>query len=151
MYKLIVHCKNDGWWFMVFNATFNNILAISWRSFLLVGETGVSGENHRPVASHWQTLSHVKITNEIAAIILLLKQSNRKHEYTNIMYAINSECINILHKICKLMKRGVGVVFVATFNNISVKSCRSVLFVEKTEDPRRKPSTCRTSLTNHTT
>ena len=40
---------------MVFNATFNNISAISWRSVLLVEETG---ENHRPAASHWQTLSH---------------------------------------------------------------------------------------------
>jgi hypothetical protein len=29
---------------------------ISWRSILLVEETGVPGENHRPVASHWQTL-----------------------------------------------------------------------------------------------
>ena len=34
---------------MVFSATFNNISAISWRSVLLVEETGV---NHRPVASH---------------------------------------------------------------------------------------------------
>jgi hypothetical protein len=25
---------------------------------LLVEETGVSGDNHRPVANHWQTLSH---------------------------------------------------------------------------------------------
>ena len=32
---------------LVFNATFNNISAISWRSVLLSGETGVSGENHR--------------------------------------------------------------------------------------------------------
>ena len=39
----------------VFNATFNNISVISWWSVLLVEETG---ENHRPVASHWQTLSH---------------------------------------------------------------------------------------------
>jgi len=31
---------------MVFNATFNNILVISWRSVLLVEETGVPGENH---------------------------------------------------------------------------------------------------------
>ena len=31
---------------------------ISWRSVLLMGETGVPRENHRPVASHWQTLSH---------------------------------------------------------------------------------------------
>jgi hypothetical protein len=34
---------------MVSNATFNNISAISWRSFLLVKEIG---ENHRPAASH---------------------------------------------------------------------------------------------------
>jgi hypothetical protein len=31
---------------MVFNATFHNISAISWRSVLLVEETGVPGENH---------------------------------------------------------------------------------------------------------
>jgi hypothetical protein len=43
---------------MVFSATFNNISAISWRSVLLVEETGGPGENHRPIASHWQTLSH---------------------------------------------------------------------------------------------
>ena len=41
---------------MVFKATFNNISAISWRSVLLVEETEVPGENHRPVAS--ETLSH---------------------------------------------------------------------------------------------
>jgi hypothetical protein len=43
---------------MVLNATFNNISVISWRSVLLVEETGGPKENHRPVASHWQTLSH---------------------------------------------------------------------------------------------
>jgi len=37
---------------MVFNAIFNNISVISWRSVLLVDEAGVSGKNHRPVASH---------------------------------------------------------------------------------------------------
>jgi hypothetical protein len=36
---------------MVFNATFNNISVISWRSVLFVKETGVPGENHPPVAS----------------------------------------------------------------------------------------------------
>jgi hypothetical protein len=40
---------------MVFNAIFNNISVILWRSVLLVEETGVPGENHRPVASHRQT------------------------------------------------------------------------------------------------
>jgi hypothetical protein len=40
---------------MVFGATFNNISVLSWRSVLLVEQ---SGENHWPVTSHWQTLSH---------------------------------------------------------------------------------------------
>jgi hypothetical protein len=35
---------------MVFNATFNKI------SVLLVEETG---ENHRPLASHWQTIENI--------------------------------------------------------------------------------------------
>jgi len=37
---------------MVFNTTFNNISGISWWSVLLVDETGVTEENHRPAASH---------------------------------------------------------------------------------------------------
>jgi hypothetical protein len=36
---------------LVFNATFNNISTISWLSVLLVKETRVPGENHRPAAS----------------------------------------------------------------------------------------------------
>ena len=51
-------------WFMVFNATFNTISVISWWSVLLVEETVVPGENHRPVASHWQTLSHNVVSPE---------------------------------------------------------------------------------------
>jgi hypothetical protein len=48
---------------MVLNATFN---IISWQSVLLVEETGVPGENRRPVASHWQTKASMflKITKE---------------------------------------------------------------------------------------
>ena len=45
-------------WFMVFNATFNNISIISWWSVLLMEETGAPGENHRHAGSHWQTLLH---------------------------------------------------------------------------------------------
>ena len=45
---------NERWVrIMVFNATLNNISVISG-----VKETPVPGENHRPVASHWQTSSH---------------------------------------------------------------------------------------------
>ena len=41
--------------FTLFNANCNNISVISWRSVLLVGETGVPWENNQPVASRWQT------------------------------------------------------------------------------------------------
>jgi hypothetical protein len=51
MFVLFVACL------MVFNATFNNISVISWRSVVLVVQIGGPGENHRPVASHWQFLS----------------------------------------------------------------------------------------------
>ena len=43
---------------MVFKDTFNNISVISWRSVLLVEETRVPVENHRPAVSHLKTLSH---------------------------------------------------------------------------------------------
>jgi hypothetical protein len=39
--------------FLVFNATFSNISAISWRPVLVVEEAGVLGENHR----HWASKS----------------------------------------------------------------------------------------------
>jgi hypothetical protein len=44
--------------FMVFNVIFNNNTVISWRSVLFVEEIRVPEENHRPTASHLQTLSH---------------------------------------------------------------------------------------------
>ena len=43
--------------FIVFNATFSNIAAISWRPALVVEEGGVPVENHRTWASNWRTLS----------------------------------------------------------------------------------------------
>ena len=51
-----LHFNKTGWNLMVrvmvFNAIFNYI------SVKFVEETGVPGENHRPAAIHWQTLSH---------------------------------------------------------------------------------------------
>ena len=41
---------------MVFNTTFNYFSYIVAVSFI----GGGSGENHRPIASHWQTVSHTK-------------------------------------------------------------------------------------------
>ena len=62
---------------MVFNATFNNISDISWQSVLMVEETGVPGENHRPVASQLQTLSH-----NVVSSIPLAKNMIRTHNFS---------------------------------------------------------------------
>jgi hypothetical protein len=64
-YNIISLCDKVSIWktnktglgFMVFNTTFNNISVISWRSVLLVEETRVPWENHRPVASHLVIMS----------------------------------------------------------------------------------------------
>ena len=61
----------------MFNTTFNNISVISWHSVLLVEETG---ENHRPVASYWQTLSHNKTNNHLSPQII-------EHEKKTIRYS----------------------------------------------------------------
>ena len=70
VYEIFFHAKSQiqiCWlgvvWFMACKATFNNISVISRQSVLLVEETGVHRENHRPVASHWQTLSHNVVSN----------------------------------------------------------------------------------------
>ena len=58
------------------------------------------------------------------------------------------------HKQLLLLWQGGGcriMVFNATFNNISVISWRSVLLVEETGIPGKKPLTCRKSLTNFIT
>ena len=52
------------------NTTFNNISAISWRLISLVEETWVPGENHRPAASHWQTLCCIEYTSPWAGFKL---------------------------------------------------------------------------------
>ena len=47
----------------MFNATFSNISAISWRPVLEVEEAGVPEENHRPWASNWETLSLAAVSS----------------------------------------------------------------------------------------
>jgi hypothetical protein len=56
-YLLATLVSNDNWVgvrVMVSNTTFNNIsvTCISWRTDLLVEETGVPSENHRPATIH---------------------------------------------------------------------------------------------------
>jgi hypothetical protein len=65
---------------MVFNATFNNILVISCQSVLLVEETGIPGEKHQSVTSHWQALSH----NFVSSTSCLSR--NRTHNVSSDMH-----------------------------------------------------------------
>ena len=43
---------------LCYTCVINTVQKVSWWSALLVGETGVPGENHRPAASRRPTLSH---------------------------------------------------------------------------------------------
>ena len=66
-----------------FNATFNNISLILWRTVLSVEKTGVYShrDNHRPVARHWQTLSHNVVSSTPWAGFCSLLQSNLLNFY----------------------------------------------------------------------
>ena len=46
-YSMLVGCNRV----IVFNTSFNNISILSWRSVLLMEETGIPGENQRPATS----------------------------------------------------------------------------------------------------
>jgi hypothetical protein len=50
-------------WFMVLNATFNNISVILWRLVLLVEEIGVPGEN-RDLSKATDKLYHIMLCRE---------------------------------------------------------------------------------------
>ena len=73
--SLKYRCLDSGVRLVVFVATFNSISLISWRSVLLVEETGVPGEIHRHAASNWQTVSH----NVVSGTARLEQDSNSHH------------------------------------------------------------------------
>ena len=100
---------------MVFNTTFNNISVISWRSVLLVEETGGPGENHWPVASHWQTWSHnvvhlVLIRFELTTSVMIGTDciGSCKSNYHAIM-ATTAPCLGLDQPTCKLHCSKTGV------------------------------------------
>ena len=53
--KVLKRYKTKYIWFdfIVLNATFSNMSAISWRPVLVVEDAGVPGVNHRPGTSNW--------------------------------------------------------------------------------------------------
>ena len=60
----------------MFSATFNNISVISWKSVLLVEEIGFPGENHRPAASHQQTLSPSVVPYQVHLAVTMIRPPN---------------------------------------------------------------------------
>jgi len=62
------------------NTTINNIPVISWRSVILVEETGVLGEDQQPAASDWQTLSHNVVS------------STPRHEWDSNSQPMGTDC-----------------------------------------------------------
>ena len=50
-----------GWWCLTPLSKCKS--TISLLSVLLLGETGITKENHRPDASHWKTLSHTIVSS----------------------------------------------------------------------------------------
>jgi hypothetical protein len=76
---------------MIFNSIFYNISVICG-GHLLVEEIEVPGENHRPAASHWQTLSHNIVHLALSAIRF------------NIIIGIYSSTLIMLNSIAQYIK-----------------------------------------------
>jgi hypothetical protein len=85
---------------MVFNATFNNISVISWRSVLLVEETGGPGKNHRPAANHCQTYNDRRGGNRMLVGFITTYAISTYHQPNYVfesgsgeVYSIRTDCI----------------------------------------------------------
>jgi hypothetical protein len=63
---------------MVFNATFNTILVISWRSILLGEAAGVPRENHLPAVSRWRD-AYIMMTSGIYTLTSLSLNETHSH------------------------------------------------------------------------
>ena len=124
-----------------------------WRSVLLLEETGELEENHRPVASSFESNYHTMVTTTCPRNRLSLYINHRVFKTITVgVYYIIHSCdsmwslwveANLVVYIYfafgdPIIKKEWILVFNATFSNISAISLRPVLLVEypeKTGDP----------------
>jgi hypothetical protein len=96
--RRVLHPKSlKAYWVRVtvFNATFNNISVILWRSVLLVDETRVPRENHRPV--YHLMLYWMKAYNTIEYKIWYNGNYDSIEEEKNQQISINNSPYNTFH------------------------------------------------------
>ena len=129
--------------FMVFNATFNNISVISWRSVLLMEETGVPGENHRQVCNEYIFCKQLRCTllSFFSYCLHIHPLSHHLGNFKPVLRFVDPSTPlsqkmqqNFFSKSMDLHIR--VMMFNATFNNISAV----VLYVEARENNRRAES-----------
>ena len=76
---------------MVFNTTFSNISVISWRSVLLMEETGIPGKKHESALSHRQILSHKVVSSTSSHERGPISTKYRYVQYNSILTVRNSK------------------------------------------------------------
>jgi hypothetical protein len=86
---LIIKDMNNYIWILVFNATFSNISAISWRPVLMVEEAGVPGVNPDPGQANGK-LYHLRLRVECTLVCNSwnIAESGIKHQNSNIIIHI---------------------------------------------------------------
>ena len=108
---------------MVFNATYNNISAISWRSVLLVEETGVPGENHWAATNHkFTTQCCIEYTTpwtgfELTTLVVICTYCTGSYKSNYLMITITTVPLKyrrrIENKVCYVCWQ-----YLATFKNL---------------------------------
>ena len=101
---------------MVFNAIFKNFQVISWRSVLLVEETGIPREKHQHAVSHWQTVSHNVVSNtpRLSGV--------RTHNVSDDRHWLHTKgysCISIYHTITPKYLKMFFEVFTLIYNKFN--------------------------------
>ena len=85
---------------MVFNATFNNISVLSWRSVSLVEETGVPGENDLPQVGGSSIRTLYLNVNPTTILEYILKVTDRNLYHVELYRIQIAAYRNGIHKLC---------------------------------------------------